>query len=105
MRESPKRYLESMKRRWAQMTQVSVKDLKRKASAVVARVAAGGSVTVTMSATPAARIAPIAASPLQQLIGDGQARRARRSLADIPAPQPGPRISDVLQQMRYEERY
>lgn len=87
------------------MAQVGIRELKQNASAVVARVAAGESVTVTLRGAPTARMTPIAASTLQQLISDGQARPARRSLIDIPAPVPGTPISDVLRQMRDEERY
>lgn len=87
------------------MADVGIRALKQNASAVVAQVAAGETLTVTVRGEPVARLTPLTTSPLQQLIDDGRARPARTALASLPAPRPGPPISAVLHQMRDDERY
>ncbi|QGQ18100.1 type II toxin-antitoxin system prevent-host-death family antitoxin [Cellulomonas sp. JZ18] len=90
------------------MASVGIRELKQNASAVVARVAAGETVTVTDRGRPAAQLTPIPASPLARLVKSGAARPARGDLAELPAPRPAragqPSLSDTLADMRDDER-
>ncbi|MBN9327087.1 type II toxin-antitoxin system prevent-host-death family antitoxin [Cellulomonas sp. 73-145] len=87
------------------MSQVGIRALKQNASAVVAEVVAGETVTITDRGRPVAQLSPIPSSPLHRLIAAGVARSARRSIAELPAPQPGSALSDELASMRGAERY
>jgi prevent-host-death family protein len=87
------------------MTEVGIRALKQNASSVVAQAAAGERVTITDRGRPVAQLTPIARSPLQRLVEAGHARPARRSLADLPAPEPGPPLSGELTALRDAERY
>ena len=87
------------------MSQVGIRALKQNASAVVAEVVAGETVTITDRGRPVAQLSPIPSSPLRGLIAGGVARAARRSIAELPAPQPGGSLSDELATMRDAERY
>lgn len=87
------------------MTDVGIRALKQNASAVVARVAAGVTVTITDRGRPVARLVPIATSRLDDLEASGTLRPAKRPLADLPSPDPGPDMSAALRAMRDEERY
>ena len=85
------------------MAHVGIRALKQNASAVVAGVAAGQSVTITDRGRPVARMTAIPASRLAGLLESGRARPARRSIADLPAPEDGPDPSVVLAAMRRYE--
>ncbi|AXH34431.1 type II toxin-antitoxin system prevent-host-death family antitoxin [Humibacter sp. BT305] len=89
------------------MAEVGIRALKQNASAVVARVAAGETVTITDRGRPVALMTPIRPSRVEEMIASGQIRPATRSLADMPKPRPlttpGPTLSEVLQQMRDED--
>lgn len=87
------------------MAEVGVRALKQNASAVVAQAAAGEAVTITDRGRPVAQLVPLHVSPLRRLVESGHARPARRPLRDLPAPQPGPSISDALAALRDAERY
>ncbi|HLI14689.1 MAG TPA: type II toxin-antitoxin system prevent-host-death family antitoxin [Acidimicrobiales bacterium] len=87
------------------MREVGIRALKQNASAVVAEVAAGATVAITDRGRPVALLAPMPASPLERLLIAGHARPPRRSLADLPAPEGGPRLSAELESMRAVERY
>ena len=87
------------------MDTVGIRELKQNASAVVAQVAAGETLAVTVRGQPVARLSPLASSPLEQLIEDGLARPARAILAELPTPAPGPPLSETLRHMRDDERY
>lgn len=87
------------------MIQVGIRALKQNASAVVARAAAGETVTITDRGRPVAQMAAIPSSRLQQLVAAGNARPPRRSIGDLPAPEAGPSLSDELAAMRDAERY
>lgn len=87
------------------MSEVGIRALKQNASAVVARVAAGESVTITDRGRPVARMTPIPASRLEGLLESGRAQPARRQLADLPVPEDGPNLSAALAAMRDDERY
>lgn len=87
------------------MSQVGIRALKQNASAVVAEVVAGETVTITDRGRPVAQLSPIPSSPLHRLISAGAARPARRSIAELPAPQRGEALSHELATMRDAERY
>lgn len=87
------------------MSEVGIRALKQNASAVVAEAVAGETVTITDRGRPVAQLTAIPASRLDALVEAGRARPARRSLVDLPAPDPGPDISGKLAAMRDDERY
>jgi len=87
------------------VSEVGIRALKQNASAVVAEVAAGETVTITDRGRPVARMSAIPKSRLRSLIDEGHARPARGNLIDLPAPEPGPNLSSALQEMRDDERY
>lgn len=87
------------------MRRVGIRQLKQNASAVVADVAAGEAVIVTDRGRPVARMTGIPHSRLQALLEEGRARPARRRIAELPAPEPGPSLSSALGEMRDRERY
>jgi prevent-host-death family protein len=84
------------------MAEVGIRALKQNASAVVAEVAAGETVTITDRGRPVARMTPI---PASRLVAEGSARPAARRITDLPVPAPGPDLSGVLADARAEERY
>jgi prevent-host-death family protein len=86
------------------MGEVGIRALKQNASAVVAEVAAGATVTITDRGRPVAQLTAIPASALQRLVGAGRARPARRDVRDLPPPTAGPTLSGVLAGMRDAER-
>jgi prevent-host-death family protein len=87
------------------MSEVGIRALKQNASSVVARAAAGETVTITDRGRVVAQLVPVAASPLERLLDSGRARPARRSMADLPDPSPGPSLSAELREQRDDERY
>jgi prevent-host-death family protein len=87
------------------MAEVGIRALKQNASAVVADAAAGETVTITDRGRAVAQLTAIPASRLAQLIAAGKARPPRRSIAALPAPDPGPALSDALAALRASERY
>lgn len=87
------------------MKSAGIRELKQNASAVVAAAAAGDVVTITDRGREVAQLSPIAQSPLERLRAAGLVREATLRLADLPYPQPGAPISDVLLAMRDEERF
>ena len=87
------------------MSEVGIRALKQNASAVVAEVAAGETITVTDRGRAVARLTPIDRSGLESLLETGLARRPRRSIRSLPAPEPGPPLSDDLLRERELERY
>ena len=68
------------------MAEVEIGALEQDVSAVVQSVAAGETVTITLNGRPAAQMTPVPSSRLDALLASGQARPARRSIADMPAP-------------------
>ncbi len=91
------------------MSRVGIRELRQNASAVVAEAAAGEVVTITDRGRPVAKLVPLDPDPLTELIMSGRARPAKRSVADLPSPQPLPAgarpISEVLKEMREDERF
>ena len=85
---------------------VGIRALQQTASKVVARVAAGESLTVTDRGRPVARLVPIADSVVEQLLAAGSARPARITWAELPAPADasGTPLSDLLWAARGAER-
>lgn len=87
------------------MSEVGIRALKQNASAVVAEAAAGETVTITDRGRPVARMTAIPKSRLRALIDAGRARPARREIANLSVPEPGPDLSRALSEMRDAERY
>lgn len=87
------------------MSEVGIRALKQNASAVVAEAASGETVTITDRGRPVAQMTTIPRSRLRALIDAGRARPARRELAALPIPEPGPDLSRALAEMRDDERY
>jgi len=87
------------------MGEVGIRALKQNASAVVASAVAGETVTITERGRPVAQLTAIPSSRLRQLVDGGRARPPRRDIRDLPAPQPGPSLSDELSAMRDAERF
>lgn len=87
------------------MSEVGIRALKQNASAVVSEAAAGETVTITDRGRPVAQMTAIPVSRLRALVDAGRARRARRSMSDLPAPKPGPDVSAVLSDMRDAESH
>ena len=83
---------------------VGIRALKQNASAVVAQAAAGESITITDRGRPVARLIPIAGGRLDELTAAGLATPARRRVADLAAPDPGPDLSGALAELRADER-
>ncbi|NLG20830.1 MAG: type II toxin-antitoxin system prevent-host-death family antitoxin [Actinomycetales bacterium] len=86
------------------MASVGIRDLKQNASAVVARAAAGETITITDRGRPVAQIGPRTTHGLQSLREQGLLREPRRPAADLPLPEPltpGARpLSEVLEEDR-----
>ena len=87
------------------MTEVGIRLLKQNASAVVAEAAAGTTITITDRGRPVALLTPIPESALQGILAAGQGRPAKRSVASLGAPEPGPSVAAELSAQRDAERY
>lgn len=85
--------------------EVGIRALKQNASAVVARAAAGEIITITDRGRPVARLTPIPKSRLQEMIGSGLARPAKKSILDLPERSPGPSLSAEIIREREEDRF
>lgn len=85
------------------MTGVGIRELKQNASAVVARAAAGETITITERGRPVAQITPLPAPTLQDRVAQGLVRPPLRPLSALPQPLPagdGPSASEILQELR-----
>jgi antitoxin (DNA-binding transcriptional repressor) of toxin-antitoxin stability system len=87
------------------MKQVEIRALRRSAAALVAEAASGETITITDRGRPVAQMNAIPVSRIAAMVRAGLARPAKRNIADLPAPKPGPNLSATLQEMRSEERY
>jgi antitoxin (DNA-binding transcriptional repressor) of toxin-antitoxin stability system len=87
------------------MVDVGIRALKQNASAVVADAAGGVVITITDRGRAVAQLTPIPRSRIDSLVDAGLGRRARRDIALLSPPNPGPNISDELAAMRADERY
>lgn len=90
------------------MERAGIRELRQNASALIRRVIAGETIEVTDRGRPVARIVPLRGhSVLDQMVDEGRATPARGDLLDLrpQPPVPGkPRLSDVLAEMRADER-
>jgi prevent-host-death family protein len=94
------------------MKQISVRQLRQHASVWLREVQAGESFEVTDRGRPVAMLVPRKLGVLDQMIADGRAKPAQGDLIEfleknppIP-PKPGvPLPSEILAQMRADERY
>jgi prevent-host-death family protein len=86
------------------MAEVGIRSLKQNASAVVAKAAAGETVTITDRGRPVAQLTSIPSSPLQALLAAGRARPAKRKIVALKPPTAGPDLSGELARMRDAER-
>jgi prevent-host-death family protein len=86
------------------MADVGIRALKQNASAVVADAAGGATITITDRGRPVAQLTPLPATRLQAMLDSGRARPARRQIASVAAPLPGPDLSAALAAMRDAER-
>ncbi|MCZ2111502.1 MAG: type II toxin-antitoxin system prevent-host-death family antitoxin [Dehalococcoidia bacterium] len=90
------------------MNEVGIRALKQNASQVVASVAAGNPVTVTMRGRPVAELVPLSEDRLGMLVATGRARSARRDLTSLTPPAPHsdvPSLTSVVLEERRSERY
>lgn len=91
------------------MSEVGIRALKQNASAVVAEVARGETVTITDRGRPVAQMVPLEEGRIEALIAAGRARPARRQLSELPAPSrrgaAQRSLSEELAEMRRSERY
>jgi prevent-host-death family protein len=94
------------------METIGVRELRQNASRYLALVKAGQRVAVTERGELIAYLVPADEEPasiLDRLEAAGQLRRGVGSILDLPAPEPLPAgarpLSEVLQEMRDEERW
>lgn len=87
------------------MAEVGIRALRRNASAVVARAAAGQSLVITDRGRAVAQLIPLPNSPLQSLIASGRARPARRRIGDLAPPTAEVNLSQELAAMRDDQRF
>ncbi len=88
------------------MDEVGIRELKQNASAVVARVRKGATITVTDRGRPAALLSPIPGSRVEELTASGRLRSATRSFKSLEPPEPHTKpLSETLKEMRGAERY
>ena len=91
---------------------VGIRELRQNASSVLKRVTAGEVIDVTEHGHPIARIVPLRAAALDQMVLDGRASEAEGDLLDLmdelalPARRVGGRItpSSALAELRANER-
>jgi prevent-host-death family protein len=87
--------------------EVGIRALQQHASAAVRRAAEGETLVITDRGRPVARLVPITASPIEQLLAEGLARVATRDPRDLPPPLPalvGPSLSELLEEERRHAR-
>ena len=103
-----------MSERDAKAARVGVRELRQNLSVYLDRVKAGETLEVTEHGRPVAQLGPRPPTPvsiLDQLIAEGKATPAAHDHRLTPPPPPpppdydGPTASEILQQMRDEERW
>ncbi len=91
------------------MKVAGIRELKQNASAVVAEVVAGETITITDRGRPVARLVPIGSDPLGNLVEAGCARPPRRKLSELGRPtrrSSGARdLSTLVEELRADERW
>ena len=90
------------------MVRAGIRELRQNASALIRRVVAGEVIEVTDRGRPVARIVPLnRRGTLDQLIAEGRATTVQGDLLDVKPVKPRrgqPRLSEVLEEMRADER-
>ena len=94
----------------AQPGRVGVRELRQNLSVYLDRVKAGETLEVTEHGRPVARLTPNVPrrlSLIDQMIADGRITPAKGDRKHLPPPPniPGRPLSEILQEMRDEERY
>ena len=92
---------------------VGVRELRQNLSVYLRRVKDGETLEVTERGLPVAELRPRSKAPqskVDQMIADGRITPARSRPRDLPPPPPpidptAPTLSEILQQMRNEERW
>lgn len=89
---------------------VGVRELRQNLSVYLDRVKAGETLVVTEHGRPVAQLGPQPAAPmsvLDRLIAEGRATPASTDHRTLPPPpvMPGRPLSEILQEMRDEERW
>jgi prevent-host-death family protein len=90
------------------MTQMGIRELRDNLPAAIRQVRAGESIEVTDHGHPVARLVPIhVRSTYQQLVAEGRITPAEVDLLDfepLPVPDGMPTLSEILAEMRADER-
>ncbi len=90
------------------MARAGIRELRQNASALIRRVIEGETIEVTDRGRPVARIVPLRGRRvLDQMIAEGRATATRGDLLDlrpIPPVSGKPRLSEVLAEMRADDR-
>ncbi|GAA4848596.1 hypothetical protein GCM10023221_29660 [Luteimicrobium xylanilyticum] len=87
------------------MTTVGIRALKQNASAVIAQVERGETVTVTDRGRRVAQIVPLRSSLLDELVASGEARPARTDFRQLGLPSATGDLSGEILAARDDERY
>lgn len=93
-----------------QQDQVGIRELRQNLSVYLRRVANGETLEVTDHGTPVALLSPLPAmSGYARLVAAGKIARGHGRLAELPPPLPAiagaKTLSEILEEMRAEERY
>lgn len=86
------------------MDSVGIRELKQNASAVVARAAAGETITITDRGRPVAQIGPRVTGGLQALREEGVVRDPRGPRSAVALPEPLPQGARPLSELLDEDR-
>lgn len=90
------------------MRTVGIRALQQNASSVIAEAVAGETVVVTDRGRPVAQITPLPGGGLKAMERAGLVRKRTRRYRDLPPPPPaapGRPLSEILDEMRDDERY
>ena len=90
------------------MARAGIREVRQNASALIRRVIAGETIEITDRGRPVARIVPLHGRDLlAQMVSEGRASQATGDLLEVRSIQPTkgkPRLSEVLAEMRADER-
>lgn len=87
------------------MDEIGIRALKQNASAVVARVAGGETITITDRGRPVALLSPLPKTTLQGLRDSGRLRHSTHRLRDVTPPTEQHPLTTALEESRESERY